>query len=116
MSGIHRSGSTWVGKVLAQSSSVHYIHEPFNGMCQPGRCAVKFPNVYLHITEDNSQAFHPAIRDLLQLRYNLLAQMRSTRLPIDLARLVRDYYVFSSSRQAGLVPLIKDPMAVLSAE
>ena len=116
VTGIHRSGSTWVGNVLAQSSSVHYVHEPFNGMCQPGMCAVDFPNVYLHITEANSQDFYPAIRDLFQLRYNLWAQTYSVRGPIDLARLIRDYYVFSSNRRAGRVPLIKDPMAILSAQ
>ena len=28
VTGSHRSGSTWVGKMLATSPSVNYIHEP----------------------------------------------------------------------------------------
>lgn len=30
VTGSHRSGSTWVGKVLAKSEHSYYIHEPFN--------------------------------------------------------------------------------------
>jgi hypothetical protein len=30
ISGSHRSGSTWTGKVISQSNSVRYVHEPFN--------------------------------------------------------------------------------------
>ena len=30
ITGAHRSGTTWVGKMIANSPSVHYIHEPFN--------------------------------------------------------------------------------------
>lgn len=30
VTGSHRSGSTWVGEVIAKSSEVDYIHEPFN--------------------------------------------------------------------------------------
>lgn len=30
VTGSHRSGSTWVGEVIAKSSKVDYIHEPFN--------------------------------------------------------------------------------------
>ena len=116
VTGIHRSGSTWVGKVLAKSSSVCYIHEPFNGMCQPGMCAVNFPSVYFHLTKSNSDAFYPALNDLFQLRYNLAAQLRSVRSPRECARLIRDYYLFINDRRVGKVPLVKDPMAILSAQ
>lgn len=30
VSGSHRSGSTWTGKVIAKAKGVRYVHEPFN--------------------------------------------------------------------------------------
>lgn len=30
ITGAHRSGSTWVGKMISASSKVRYVHEPFN--------------------------------------------------------------------------------------
>lgn len=30
LTGAHRSGSTWVGQVIASANEIHYIHEPFN--------------------------------------------------------------------------------------
>lgn len=30
VTGSHRSGSTWIGKVISSSPSVRYVHEPFN--------------------------------------------------------------------------------------
>src|SRR5690554_6211432 len=30
ITGIHNSGSTWIGKILADSRQLQYIHEPFN--------------------------------------------------------------------------------------
>ena len=53
VTGSHRCGSTWIGKVIATSPSVDYIHEPFNGMCRPGKCSVKFPHTFTYITDNN---------------------------------------------------------------
>ncbi|WP_162419550.1 sulfotransferase [Cyclobacterium roseum] len=30
VTGSHRSGSTWLGKVISRAEGIHYIHEPFN--------------------------------------------------------------------------------------
>lgn len=30
VTGSHRSGTTWTGKVLSQSNNIRYVHEPFN--------------------------------------------------------------------------------------
>ena len=39
VTGSHRSGTTWVGKMLAATGSVGYIHEPFNLKNRPGICS-----------------------------------------------------------------------------
>ena len=38
VTGSPRSGSTWVGNVLALAPGAGYIHEPFNRRHPPGLC------------------------------------------------------------------------------
>ena len=38
VTGAPRSGSTWVGNVLALDKRTGYVHEPFNKWCPPGLC------------------------------------------------------------------------------
>ena len=42
LTGSHRSGSTWVGIIMAASPSVGYIHEPLNLNHHPGICGAEF--------------------------------------------------------------------------
>lgn len=63
VTGSHRSGSTWVGNIMATSPSVNYIHEPFNGICRPGICNIKFPYTFMYITNDNQFMFYKSIKN-----------------------------------------------------
>ncbi|NET85957.1 MAG: sulfotransferase [Moorea sp. SIO1F2] len=116
VTGCHRSGSTWVGNVLAKSPSVSYIHEPFNGMCRPGKCRVIFPHTYMYITQANEENYYDGLNDTLNFKYNIPAELKFLRTPRDLARLTRDYLIFFYNQLNHISPLVKDPMAVLSAE
>ncbi len=60
ITGSHRSGSTWVGKIIAEAPSVIYIHEPFNVDFPPGAgvCNVKFEYWFTHITRENETGFY----------------------------------------------------------
>jgi hypothetical protein len=116
VTGCHRSGSTWIGNVLANSPSVSYIHEPFNGMCSPGKCNVIFPYTYMHISEENQGDFYTALSDTFHFRYNIGAELSTVRSLRDFARLTRDSTIFLKNKTLGIAPLLKDPMAVLSAE
>ena len=40
VTGAHRSGTTWVGKMLAASREVAYISEPLNKWHRPGVMAI----------------------------------------------------------------------------
>jgi LPS sulfotransferase NodH len=42
VTGSHRSGSTWVGTMLATSPSVGYVQEPFSLNHRPGIFSAKF--------------------------------------------------------------------------
>lgn len=116
VTGSHRSGSTWVGKMIAKSPSVSYIHEPFNGMCRPGICSAKFPYTFMYITEENESNFYEPIKKAITYRYDISAEMQRIKTFRDIARLLRDYLICSKNGLFGVTPLVKDPMAILSSE
>ena len=116
VTGSHRSGTTWVGEVLSTSSATTYIHEPFNGMCRPGIFSFEFPNVFTYITEENEIEFYSDIASMLSFQYDAKAELAACKTPRDVARLARDYAVFYQSKRLSKSPLVKDPMAILSAE
>lgn len=60
VTGIHRSGTTWVGKMLAASGQVTYINEPLNVQHRPGIFQAKVPYWYTYITRENEQLYLPA--------------------------------------------------------
>ena len=116
VTGSHRSGSTWVGKTIAKSPSVSYIHEPFNGMCRPGICSAKFPYTYMYITEKNENYFYDALKNTISFKYDIKSELRTIKTPRDSARLLRDLLIFQKNKICKIAPIIKDPMAILSVE
>lgn len=116
VTGIHRSGSTWVGNVIAKSSAVKYIHEPFNGMCPMGICAIKLPHTYMHLSQKNGLDFYPALNNMFQLKYDLAAGLKAADGFADYLRLAKHSALSLNDRVCKKVPLMKDPMAVLSTE
>lgn len=116
VTGSHRSGSTWVGKTIAKSPSVSYIHEPFNGMCRPGIFSAKFPYTYMYLNENNQTDFYEALKNTISFKYNIKSELKTIKTPRDSARLLRDYLIFQKNKVFQIAPIIKDPMAVFSAE
>lgn len=117
VTGSHRSGTGWVSRILAGSSTpVHYIWEPFSVLARPGICAARFRVWFPYVTEDNEATCLAAVRDTVALRYRVGAELRAVRSPKDVARLVRDLVSTRGAARAGARPLLKDPIALFSAE
>lgn len=116
VTGSHRSGSTWVGRVIATSPRVGYVHEPFNVNHHPGICPMRVPYWFTYVTEENASTFRPAIEKTLRFSYSPLAELVATRRPRHLARLVVDGNHFLKYRLLRCRPLLKDPLALFSAE
>ncbi|UCF28983.1 MAG: sulfotransferase family protein, partial [Chloroflexota bacterium] len=53
VTGAHRSGTTWVGKMLAAGRETAYISEPLNVWHRPGVLRVPTQYWYTYINEDN---------------------------------------------------------------
>ncbi len=115
VTGAHRSGTTWVGRMLAAEDGVAYISEPLNVLHRPGvfRAAVK--HWYTYITVENESEYLPAFRELLDYDYHLWDEIRSIRSRRDLLRMIRDFHTFFVGSLHGERPLLKDPFAVFSA-
>jgi hypothetical protein len=116
VTGSHRSGSTWVGQMLGASDEVGYIHEPFNIHRGPGMCRMRFPYWFMYIRPGTEGPVAADFRRLLAFHYNYRAQLFSIRSSADLRALVRDGSRFLRFRMRHARPLLKDPMAVFSAE
>lgn len=116
VTGSHRSGSSWVGKMISLSPSVAYINEPFNIEHTPRVCRANFRYWFTHICESNQSTYFRDIRDCLDFKYPMSAALRSSKSAKDLAKLVRDFAIFAASRVSRKRPLLKDPIALFSAE
>ena len=114
ITGIHRSGTTWVGKILAHDPQVTYISEPLH--LKHSRGVFKHPvDVwYPYICEDNGEPFKNAFLETLQYKYHLLKELQNLQDIKAAGKLVRDFSVFQSSRLGKRRALLKDPFAVIS--
>ena len=116
VTGAHRSGTTWVGKMLALAPGVAYVHEPFNPRTPPGISPARFDRFYAVVTDENEDAYLPGLTRTLRLEYDWRAQVRSVRSLRDAGRGVRDLAAVTRARRAHARPIVKDPIALLSAE
>ena len=114
VTGAHRSGTTWVGKMLAADPLIAYISEPLNVLHHPGIFGAKVPHWYQYICDENESEYLSAFQQLLDFDYHLWDEIRSIRSLKDFLRLGRDFRIFSNGLIHGQRLLIKDPFAVFS--
>jgi hypothetical protein len=117
VTGAHRSGTTWAGRVLAASpSGLGYVWEPFNPRHRPGTFPLRFPHYFHYVCAENAAECAAPLADTIALRYRPLAELRSLRSPKDAGRMARDWRRFAWARRRGEAALVKDPIALLSSE
>ena len=116
VTGAHRSGTTWVGKMLALAPGVAYVHEPFSPRTAPGLSPARFDRYFTVVTGENEARYRPGLEQTIHFRYGLGTQLSSVRGPADVARTGRDLVRVQRNRLTGKRPLVKDPIALLSAE
>src|SRR5688572_23661618 len=87
VTGTHRSGTTWVGKMLAADAGTAYISEPLNVLHRPGVFRPKVKYWYQYICDDNEKEFLPGFRALLEFDYRLWDELRSLRSRRDVLRM-----------------------------
>jgi hypothetical protein len=119
VTGSIRSGTTWVGRVLGTAPGVALIHEPFNEDHPVGVFAHRWSHQYAYVTEgdDETKEIERAMKDTLGFRYRPLLHLGRPETPRRTVGILRDlprsWFRRHLSRPR---PLIKDPIALLSAD
>jgi hypothetical protein len=116
VTGAHRSGTTWIGKMLALAPGVGYIHEPFSPATAPGISGAPFDRYFTRLTAENEARYLPHLERTLAFRYATRSQLAALRTPADVLRAGRDAFAFAAARRRSARPLVKDPIALLSAD
>ncbi len=114
VTGSHRSGSTWIGKVLSASDHVSYVHEPFNIKVYPHspvRCWFEYLS-----TEDQSKQPVKIRRFIQKLLKNDLLGLPSEILKKGTINDAKGLIKQRLSRLRADRRVIKDPIALMSAE
>lgn len=114
VTGAHRTGTTWVGKMLAADENVAYISEPLNVLHRPGVFRASVKHWYTYITKENETKYLPAFNELLDFDYHLWDEIHAIRSRKDFLRMGRDFHIFYVGNMHGQRPLLKDPFAVFS--
>lgn len=117
LTGSHRSGTTWAGKVIGSAHEVGYIMEPFNDVNRrPGIFAPQFGHFFPYLDAQEKKAWAPAFENTLHFRYDLWKALTGARTAREFGRVLRDAITSSRYRQQGVRPFIKDPNALFLAE
>jgi hypothetical protein len=114
VTGAHRTGTTWVGKMLSADPHTAYISEPLNLLHRPGVLGACVKHWYTYISDKNGAAFFSAFAELLGFHYHLLDEVKSLRSSRDFFRMGRDLGTFLRGQALHQRPLLKDPFAVFS--
>jgi hypothetical protein len=118
VTGMPRSGTTWVSRMLAAGGGVVVVNEPLNPRHPPGRspgilrASVRYRFQYIH--PGNESEFLGAYEDLLRLRFRLATELRANHAPRDFPRALHYAFAFRRGRLQRRRVLIADPYAVFS--
>jgi hypothetical protein len=119
ITGLPRSGTSWVGKMLEASGEVVYVNEPLNPQHPPGRSPgvldARVTHRFQYISEENEEPWLAAFRDTVGLRYRLAAELRRNRGAYDLARAAKYFTAFTVGRARRRRALLDDPYAIFSS-
>ena len=63
VTGIHRSGTTWIGKMLAAAGGLTYANEPLNVIHRQGVLGMEIKHWYTYIIEENKSQYLPAFSE-----------------------------------------------------
>lgn len=113
VTGLPRTGTTWLGNTLCLSGELGELYEPFN----PGSHRARWfdpPHFYLYIDETLEERYLRPVSQLVQLRYPLTSRLAAARSPRDVRAALDTAWRVARLRRERRVPLVKDPIALFS--
>ncbi len=115
VTGSHRSGTTWVGKILASAPHTHYVHEPFHPSSPPGIPFDREIYSYLYLCDENAREFEPDISRLFSGKYPLCRGLIRGSLRDRFFQIKRAIKLAAARRSEDEL-IIKDPFGLFSSE
>lgn len=119
VTGLPRSGTSWVGKMLELSGQFVYVNEPMNPRHPPGRSPgvldAEVTHRFQYVCPDNDAPWRRAFGHTLGLRYQTVAELRRNHSPYDLGRMAKYWSAFTVGRAKGRRALLDDPFALFSS-
>jgi hypothetical protein len=116
VSGSHKSGSTWVGKMLSLHRTVGYIHEPFSPLRRPGISNSVFSRWFTYVNSANEAEYIKALADAFHFTCNIRESLGSLSHPYHFVRSINNVLLTYGHKVKGSRPLVKDPIALFSLE
>jgi hypothetical protein len=118
VTGLPRSGTSWVGKMLEASGEVVYVNEPMNPQHPPGHSPgvldARVTHRFQYISTEDDAQWRRAFARTLGLRYGFRAELRQNRSAYDLARLAKYGTSFTLGRLRGRRAMLDDPFAIFA--
>jgi hypothetical protein len=86
VTGMPRTATSWVGKMLEASGALVYVNEPLNPQHPPGRSPgvlrADVEHAFRYISDDNEQVWLPAFLDTVRLRFHPWPSCAATTAPM----------------------------------
>lgn len=116
VTGGHRSGSTWAGQMISTAPGVGYIHEPFNVGLKISPNPKPFHIWFQYIQPEYTGELEDTFRQIIGYHYPLLRNLTLINGSTDAMRVMRGQLRSTLNQITRKRPLLKDPIAIFSAE
>jgi hypothetical protein len=116
ITGMHRSGTSWIGHMLCAGGDFIHVPEPLSVLNRQTILPSRVEYWYTYICHQNEGLYLPSYRDALAFRLHPVQDIRNARLgsPRDPWRIPKRWGSFLLGRIQGRGLLIRDPFAVFS--
>jgi hypothetical protein len=114
VTGAHRSGSTWTGKIIAESKQVRYVQEPFNLAIKKYKTPLK--HWFEHLNSETEANYQEVVKRYLQSFYSTSFQTSFQNLKQIRSATNLYSFLLDVKRRNTCRTLFKDPIALMAAE
>ena len=115
VTGSHRSGTTFTGKVLSLDKNVGLIYEPFNRNRFNGIIRFNTQEWYQYIDTSNSNEYFSNFKEALNYNFSVDVDELKKGPFVKSLHLLKAYLVAQEYKFFHKRPLVKDPIALFSA-
>jgi len=116
VTGMSRSGTTWIGRILAANPGLAYLHEPTNVDCAWQAWNVGLPHQFMYLDSTNVAPYRARFERVLALQPVWSSLLRSKANPVRIRQTLEQAALLANARAQGRRPLLKDPLAVFASD